>query len=154
MPIITSKPDVVGSVSSDSSMTGFGGIWMSDCFMGVWDPGIVYDNPLPDHLWELPSASYDDSMNINVLELWQVLVSAKRWGSRWWGAKVYILTDNTQVLQMIYCGRSLSVLCVFWIRELFWLSFIYNFHLVASYIATHDNIISDFLSLGCKGEHS
>ena len=106
----------------------------------------MYHDPLPDHHWELPPTSYDASMNINVLEIWPVLVSAKRWGSSWRGAKVNILTDNTQVLQMINCGRSSSVLCMFWIRELFWLSFIYNFHLVASYISTHDNIIPDFLS--------
>ena len=57
-----------------------------------------------------------------------------------------VLTDNTQVLSMVNTGRSSSVRCMFWIRELFWVSVIHNFHLVASHIGTDDNVIPDFLS--------
>ena len=57
-----------------------------------------------------------------------------------------VLTDNTQVLSMVNTGRSSSVRCMFWIRELFWVSVIHNFDLVASHIGTDDNVIPDFLS--------
>ena len=144
--IIVSNPDVVGVVSTDSSMTGFGGLWNNDWFVGVWKPENVDPHVIPEHHWVRPPDSYDEDMNINVLELWPVLESAARWGNQWSGFKVRILTDNTQVLQMINCGRSSSVKCMFWIRELFWLSFIHNFHLVASHISTDCNIIPDFLS--------
>ena len=33
-----------------------------------------------------------------------------------------------------------------WIRELFWLSFIFNFHIVSSYVRSEDNVVPDFLS--------
>ena len=47
---------------------------------------------------------------------------------------------------MIKIGRSLNIQCMFWIRELFWLSFIYNFHLVASFIASEENVVPELLS--------
>ena len=114
--------------------------------MGVWDPGGANCLSVPDHHWELPPDSYESDMNINILELWPIVIAAKRWGSSWKDKKVRVLTDNTQVLSMINTGRSSSVRCMFWIRELFWLSFLYNFHLVASHIGTHDNVIPDYLS--------
>ena len=55
-------------------------------------------------------------------------------------------TDNTQVMSMVNTGRSTSVPCMFWLRELFWLSVLYNFHLVASHVKSEDNILPDFLS--------
>ena len=145
--VIRSQTTLEGHVATDSSMTGFGSVWGSDWFLGTWDPGMITVlNTVPDHHIEKPPEDYSDDMNINILELWPILVSAKRWGSQWSGRKVRILTDNTQVLHMINTGRSASVPCMFWIRELFWLSYIYNFHAVASYIGTKDNILPDYLS--------
>ena len=35
---------------------------------------------------------------------------------------------------MINTGRSTSVRCMFWLREIFWVAVLFNIHLVASYI--------------------
>ena len=143
--VIKTVCDLGGLVSTDSSKSGFGGVWNDDWFLGSWISQSDPNSP-PDHHIESAPSSYTVDMNINILELWPVVVAAQRWGSRWSGMKVKVMTDNTQVLHMINTGRSSSVNCMFWIRELFWISFIYNFQLVASHISTSDNIIPDFLS--------
>ena len=47
---------------------------------------------------------------------------------------------------MVNTGRSSSLYCMCWLKELFWLSFWYNFHIVATRVSSEDNIIPDFLS--------
>ena len=144
--VIKTIPDAEGLVSTDSSKSGFGGMWKEDWFLGSWNANQTSPVLPPDHHIELAPDSYSTDMNINILELWPVLVAAQRWGSQWSGMKVRVMTDNTQVLHMVNTGRSSSVHCMFWIRELFWISFIYNFQLVASHIGTSDNVVPDFLS--------
>ena len=145
--VIRSQTTLEGHISTDSSMSGFGGVWAGDWFVGTWvDPLTHRTEGVPDHHLVSSPESYTPSININILELWPVIVAAQRWGRYWQGKKVHFLTDNTQVLQMINTGRSASIECMFWIRELFWLSFIYNFHAVASHIGTQDNIVPDHLS--------
>ena len=144
--IIRSQTTLEGHVATDSSMSGFGGVWSGDWFVGTWHDDPSEDSRVPDHHVEKPPSGFRDDMNINILELWPIVVSAHRWGKCWYGKKVLFLTDNTQVLQMINTGRSSSVECMFWIRELFWLSFIHNFQAVASHIGTRENIVPDYLS--------
>ena len=43
-------------------------------------------------------------------------------------------------------GRSSSTSCMYWLRELFWLSFVYQFHCVSVHIKSVDNVIPDYLS--------
>ena len=89
---------------------------------------------------------YEAGMNINTRELGPVIVSARRRGSSWRNQKVVLLTDNTQVQSMVNTGRSSSVYCMWWFRELFWLCFVHDFQLVDSHISSEDNIVPDFLS--------
>ena len=144
--VIKSLLTASGYAATDSSMSGFGGVWSDDWFVGVWDGSLSKELDVPSHHLENPPDSYHSSMNINILELWPVLTAANRWGVLWRDKKVRILTDNTQVVQMINTGRSSSVECMFWIRELFWISVLYNFHLVASHISTDCNVVPDYLS--------
>ena len=132
-------------IETDSSMTGFGARWGSHWFLGVWH--LPFPPPgFPTTHWSSPPASYSSSLNINVLELWPVVLSAHRWGKFWKDRKVRLYTDNTQVMSMINTGRSSSTECMFWLRELFWVSVLYNFHIVASYVRSSDNVVPDFLS--------
>ena len=87
-----------------------------------------------------------DCTDINVLELWPVLAAIKQWGPQWKDSKVRLWTDNTQVLQMINKGRSRSVRCMGWLRELFWACVVHNVQVVASHISSVDNVIPDYLS--------
>ena len=133
------------TLETDSSMTGFGARWGCDWFLGVWSV-IPPPKEIPVDHWSPSPSEFVDSMDINTRELWPVVAAAQKWGPMWSGKVVRLLTDNTQVLAMIKTGRSSSCNCMFWIRELFWLSFVYNFQLLAGHVPSVDNIVPDFLS--------
>ena len=147
-PIIDSKCLLSCPVETDSSMSGFGGVWRNDFVVGSWSPDAVVhaDILVPDYHWADGPQFIRGDPDINLLELWPILVSVWRWGRAWTGCKVRFKSDNTQVVTMINTGRSRSICCMAWLRELFWLCFIYDLHLTAEYISTHDNIIADYLS--------
>ena len=134
-------------LETDSSFSGFGCKWGNDWCAGVWDmPVHILSEFIPlEHCAEGPNAGAN-GLDINVLELWPVLQAVKKWGSSWSNTKVKVITDNTQVRQMINTGRSSSVMCMQWLRELFWVTVVYNIHLVASYIKSENNVLPDFLS--------
>ena len=132
-------------LETDSSMSGFGVRLGSQWFLGVWHSPFPPIN-IPLHHLVSPPSEIDGGANINVLELWPIVAACQKWGVDWKGRKVRIYTDNTQVLYMINTGRSSSVRCMCWLREIFWLSFVYNFHLVATYVRSVDNVVPDYLS--------
>ena len=140
-------------VETDSSMTGFGGKCGDDWLLGVWDRQSVSVDmeiksrpPVPSHHLVEPPDEYDTQDSINLLELWPVVAAAHRWGPKWTGCKVVVFTDNTQVQTCINTGRSKGVKTMWWLRELFWLSVVFNFHIVARRIKGADNVLPDFLS--------
>ena len=49
-------------------------------------------------------------------------------------------------MSVINTGCSSSVHSMSWVRELFLLSFFFNFHISASHIPSVDNVVPDFLS--------
>lgn len=145
--IIDDRPIINAHLATDSSLSGFGATFGNDWLLGTWD-NITVNLPgvnLSAHTVQAPSLLPPDP-NINLLELWPVLAGAMQWGHSWSGAKVRLLSDNTQVVSMVATGRSTSPLCMQWLRELFWLSVIYNFHLISAYIPSEDNTIPDYLS--------
>ena len=147
-PVIDNKVFMNEPVATDSSMSGFGAVWQSDYVVGSWSPNpVIYaDLIVPESHWAEGPLHSKENPDINLLELWPVLVAVWRWGREWIGSKVRFKSDNTQVVTMINTGRSRSVYCMAWLRELFWLCFIYDLHITAEYIRTSDNIIPDFLS--------
>ena len=132
---------------SDASKRGFGA-WMGrDYFYGFWE-GYSASGVGPGHE-ELPPQMDNIKVhegNINVYELWPVLVGLKRWCRFFPNSKLNVVTDNMQVLAMVNTGRSKNRLCMEWLRELFWVCFIHNIELHATYINTKDNILADQLS--------
>ena len=134
-----------GYLETDASMTGFAAVYGSDWLVGSWTD---QDNGPSDlgHHWSPIPIEFESDMDINLRELWPVIASARRWGSQWSGLKIRVKTDNTQVQTMINTGRSTSVRCMWWIRELFWLSFIFNFHIVSVRVSSEDNVLPDYLS--------
>ena len=132
---------------SDSSFLGFGA-WMGrDWLAGCWS-----DSDIPQefafgcsHLGDPPS--FDSApRNINVLELWPVVLGLKRWGPLFRNCYVHVITDNMQVLAMLCTGRSSNKLCMSWLREIFWMCFIWNIDISPSYIKSADNCLADALS--------
>ena len=88
------------------------------------------------------------------MELWPIVLACQKWSSSWLGRKIRVYTNNTQVLYMINTGRSSSVACTFWLREFFWLGFIFNFHIVASHVLLVDNVVPDYLSRFCDSKRN
>ena len=127
---------------SDASKRGFGAWMGNDYFYGFWKTNKSnVDGILPSHREYSPSMDnihvHED--NINVYELWPVLVGLKRWAHLYVNSKVHIVTDNMQVLAMVNTGRSKNKLCMSWLRELYWTCFIHNIELHATYIKSADN---------------
>lgn len=132
---------------SDASKRGFGAWCGSDYFYGCWEG---YSAGLKHNVHSEPAPEMDNIKvhegNINVYELWPVLVGLKRWAHLYVNSKVHIITDNMQVLAMVNTGRSKNKLCMSWLRELYWTCFIHNIELHATYIRSEDNILADQLS--------
>ena len=134
-------------MTSDSSLKGYGAWAGNDYFYGSWsgtdkfDPGCSHwiDPPKYDNL-------FIHEGNINVYELWPVLVGLKRWAHLYKNTRVNAVTDNMQVLAMLNTGRSKNKLCMEWLREIFWLCFIHNIEIYSTYIRSEDNTLADQLS--------
>ena len=76
-----------------------------DFFYGCWEGFSVKGI---SRLHEEPAPEMDGIRvhrgNINVYELWPVLVRLKRWGNSYKNKKINIVTDNMQVLAMLAAG--------------------------------------------------
>ena len=132
---------------SDASFMGYGA-WMGlDWLVGVWDsvhtPHLVHSSC--DHL-QPPPVFDQPPKNINVYELWPVVVGIKRWAQHFRNCRLHVVTDNMQVLAMLNTGRSSNKTCMTWLREVFWTCFVYNMDIHASYIRSADNVLADALS--------
>ena len=62
------------------------------------------------------------SGNINVLEMWPILVAVRRWGPTWEDTTVVFVTNNTQVRAALNSGRSKNKTTMAWLRLIFWVS--------------------------------
>ena len=132
---------------SDSSFTGFGA-WMGcDWFYGLWSGSVASEVPGSpcDHL-QPPPAFDIPPKNINVYELWPVILGVRRWANFFSNSRIHVITDNMQVLAMLNTGRSCNKTCMTWLRELFWMCFIFNIDVYATYIRSADNHLADALS--------
>ena len=120
--------------------------------IGSWGVGMGLPPPPPplcdfhDHIVDPPSEDDFFAKNINVYELYTVLASLRRWGSLWGGTQIQIVTDNNQVMYMVNTGWTANKCCMSWLREIFWLCFIFNVELFAVYIPSRDNVFADALS--------
>lgn len=71
---------------SDASLRGFGAVLQSDWFAGTWNESeITPSNDFCHHLVSGPQSEKYDHTNINVSELWPVLVGLKRWFKLYYG---------------------------------------------------------------------
>jgi hypothetical protein len=86
------------------------------------------------------------SDHINTLEVFPVLLSARKWASHWQGRHVVVWTDNTATLYAINKGTSKTPVVMSWLRELFYLSAVNNFRITARHIPGKFNELADALS--------
>ena len=107
------------SLIKDASTTGFGGWSEGDWFLGCWDGKVPLIFEGSDHVIPPPQNGDLFSPNINVYELFAVLVAIRRWGPQLRDTAIQIVTDNNQVRFMINTGRSSNKCCMSWLREYF-----------------------------------
>ena len=132
---------------SDSPFLGFGA-WMGlDWLAGCWSQDdIPQDFSFGCSHHSEPPIFDKAPRNINVLELWPVVVGLRRWGPYFRNCYLHVISDNMQVLAMLCTGRSCNKLCMSWLREIFWMCFIWNIDVSPSYIKSADNHLADALS--------
>ncbi len=86
------------------------------------------------------------SMHINFKEAYAIYLAAKCWGALWANQHVVVKSDNQAAVAMINKGTTANPQVMEWLRDLFWLSAIYNFRITAAYIPGIDNVYADSLS--------
>ena len=128
---------------SDASMLGFGATYDNDWLYGTWDNDVVEEFDYSHHFVLGPTAILKSSAE---RELWPIVTSVIRWGKIWSGKAIHVFTDNAAVQIMLSKGRSRNVLCMQWLREIFWCSFVYNFEIFPHRISSADNVFCDALS--------
>lgn len=84
--------------------------------------------------------------DINILEMIPVWLCTKAHSQEWQNSHVVCFSDNNQVVSMLNKGTSGSTVAMTFIRSIFWLSAMYNFHLTARHIRGIDNNVADNLS--------
>lgn len=129
------------SLISDASMLGFAAYLRRDWVAGVWPHvKMIQTNAICTHVADPPADPLVDYSNINILELWPIVVGIKRWFRL---LQHCIFTDNMQVKFMLTKGVSSNRTCMSWLRELYW---IYDIQLEVHYVSTTDNELADALS--------
>lgn len=135
-------------IQTDSCLQGYGAIndtdWVAGFFNSSMVPSFLSDLECSHGHWnntEVPSKKGDK--DINCCEIIPVVQAINRWGNTWRNLQVLVLSDNTQVVNMINHGISTSKDCMTCIRNIFWLSVKYNCHLVARHIPGKLNVIPD-----------
>lgn len=122
---------------SDSSTYGFGMCWGSDYIFGRWnDKGGGCS-----HEVSCPTEPHDS--HINILEMWPLVAGVHRWCYAWRNKCVYFFIDNTQVEAGIHSGKSINPFSMAWLRELFWVSAMFNIELIPVRVPSDENIVAD-----------
>ena len=92
-------------------------------------------------------------MHINVKETVAVICAVYRWAPTWRNCNVVMHTDNMTARAAISKGKSNNELIMDHIRQLFWLSQVYNFSLNISHVKGSANLEADCVSrLSEKGQ--
>ena len=95
--------------------------------------------------WELdwPEAA---SLHINYKEVLSFVLAARRWGHLWSNTSVPVLTDSECAKYILRKGSTKNPLVMKYLRELFWISAIYNFEFYPDFICGQDNLLPDTIS--------
>ena len=73
-------------------------------------------------------------LHINFKEAFAIYIAARRWAPLWANHHAIIKCDNQAAVAMINKGSTPNPKVMVWLRDLFWISAIYNFCITAVYI--------------------
>ncbi|MES9970252.1 MAG: reverse transcriptase domain-containing protein [Candidatus Thiodiazotropha sp.] len=120
----------IQSVFTDSCNLAAGGVYDGDWFYLNWELD-----------WPLVSA-----LHINSKEILAVYLAVCRWAPLWQNKRIYIQSDNITTVATINRGTSRNPFLMSCMRNLFWLSAKYNFHVTAKFVRGATNIVADAAS--------
>lgn len=148
--ILDQSPIDIDILQTDSSLFGYGVYFDGRWIAGSWDkdacPCVPKYIDISDN-WQPFSCPDVVRSNINILELYPVLIAARKFGHMWRNKRVFVYTDNKSVQCFINKGSSkTSCHAMDCLRELCMISAFYNFHLSAKYLEGQLNVIADRLS--------
>lgn len=120
----------ITSLQTDASSLGGGGYYNGDYFYVNW----AIDFPVfrKEH--------------INIKETLAVVLSVLRWGHLWQNKTVIVLTDNMTTKCILNKGSTKNNVLMSLLRDLFWLSAMYNFDIKGKFLSGRCNIIADAAS--------
>lgn len=121
------EPDEV--FSSDSCLSSCGGFWHGNFF----------------HV-DFPKFVADKRYSINILEILSVIICMKLWGFSFKGKRIQVYCDNSAVCSVINSGKAKCVMLQDCLRELAFLSAIYECQIRTVHLDTKSNRIADHLS--------
>lgn len=136
------------SIGTDASLSGYGVLYGRKWCAGYLDSCLIppqMHSTMTRHLHWL-NLHTGGGLSINVLELLPIWLACVLWGAEWTGLQVNGWTDNTQVLSAVNKGSSTSTISMALLREIFWYSVAFDFHLVAKHVPGVENVAADFLS--------
>ena len=120
----------IQSVFTDSCNLAAGGFFEGDWFYLNWE-------------WDWPLVS---KLHINSKELLAVYLAIRRWAPLWQNKRIYIQSDNVTTVAAINRGTSRNPFLMACLRELFWLSAQFNFHITARHLPGIVNTLADTIS--------
>ena len=82
-------------------------------------------------------------LHINYKETLAVVMAAECWGAAWSNKHVIVSCDNQAAVVIINKGSTGNLLVMLFLRRLFWISAVYNFHITACYVEGCKNVIAD-----------
>lgn len=142
--IIAATPQACADLYMDASGVGYGVHYGTDWLCAGWYCDLSMNIDYHNHCLPCPDVFVPD--NINVQELFPILMAIQRWGPSWRDRKVICFSDNTHVVSALNKGKSANKHAMTFLRQLFWLSVLYNCQLTAVHIAGKLNVVADALS--------
>lgn len=163
--------DLVNSVKDHNAMVRLNGSFRADVrwwidFSSSWngraimlDPVVIDSRRLVSDASDVACGAIFDShfiirmqdsltrhWHINDRELLGVYLAAQTWGHMWENRHVVISCDNSTAVAAVNKGSSKSPVIMRMLRDLFWISAKFNFHLTAKYIPGFTNVLADAAS--------
>ena len=127
---VDSRPVPGQDFSTDACLEGGAAYYKGDWFYCNWKT-------------DFPKIA---DMHINFKELYVVYLAAMKWHAQWRNKYIVVYTDNITAKACINKGSCRNETAMVWLRDLFWLSAVYNFRLSARYIPGKDNFAADAIS--------
>ena len=105
--ILDNTPIDINILQTDSSFYGYGVYFNGEWLAGAWDKTAL--PCIPAHVdfsrnWQPFPCPDETRSNINILELYPVLMAARRFGHTWRNKRVFVYTDNKSVQCFINRG--------------------------------------------------